>query len=156
MDNTGRARSAGAKGAAGHPNTEGRLKQGRREAGISRSHLLARSKRASNATEATPPPMSSLVKSADPASAEVTLEVTEIAVAPSGADGGSDGGSSGHASQLTGHRSILNKSVPQNESFLEVPSSTRVPFTQYVLSTQVVPTTQKCSVRVGAAHDSRQ
>lgn len=94
------------------------------------------------------------MKSAGPASAEVTSEVTVIAVAPSGADGGSDGGSSEHASQLTGHTAVLIVGV-QNKSFLGVPSG-RVPFTQVVLSAQVVPSTQKCSVREVSAHDSWQ
>ena len=55
---------------------------------VLRSHLLAKTKRASNATEATPPPMSSKVKSACPALTEVTVSMTEL----TGADGGGDGG----------------------------------------------------------------
>ena len=50
---------------------------------IPKWHLLARTKRDSNATQMTPPPMSSWVKSACPVVAEVTSEVTEITAAPS-------------------------------------------------------------------------
>ena len=59
-------------------------------------HLLARSKKTSMATEATPPPMSSKVKPACPAAAEVTVSVTDLASTPSrGDDGGGDDGEGG-------------------------------------------------------------
>eukprot|EP00964_Phaeocystis_antarctica_P086919 scaffold55078_cov73-Phaeocystis_antarctica.AAC.5 len=119
--------------------------------------------------------MSSKVKSACPAAAEVTSADTGIAVASS-ADG------AWHPPQLTGHRPSLIIAV-QNESYTTFSSqygSVRVGSSHdshppqltwhrstFIVSVQkksfleipsmsapVVPSTQNCSVRVGSAHDS--